>query len=86
MVQNKSAVIADFKTHASDTGSMEIQIALLTDRIKNLTEHFKTHAKDFGSKRGLLVMVGKRRRYLKYLEKHDEEKYTNIISRLGLRK
>ncbi len=86
MAQNKSAIIADFKQHAQDTGSMEVQIALMSDRIKYLTEHLKTHAKDFSSKRGLLLLVGQRRRYLRYLEKNDETKYKELISRLGLRK
>ncbi len=86
MAQVKSAIIADFRKNDKDTGSVEVQIALLTDRIKTLTAHFKTHAKDFGSKRGLLVMVGKRRRYLSYLERSDEAKYRQLIQRLGLRK
>ncbi len=86
MAQVKSAIIADFRKNDKDTGSVEVQIALLTDRIKTLTAHFKTHAKDFVSKRGLLVMVGKRRRYLSYLERSDEAKYRQLIQRLGLRK
>lgn len=86
MAQQKSAIIADYKIHDTDTGSIEVQIALLTDRIKSLTGHFKTHAKDFGSKRGLLIMVGKRRKYLRYLERTNVAKYKQLIERLGLRK
>ncbi len=86
MAVDKSARIDEFRKHAMDTGSVEVQIALLTDRIKNLTAHFKTHAKDFGSKRGLHVLVGQRRRFLKYLERTDEAKYKQVIERLGLRK
>ena len=86
MAQNKSAIIADFKQHAADTGSMQVQIALISDRIKYLTEHLKTHAKDFSTKRGLLNLGGQRRRYLQYLEKNDEAKYKELIIRLGLRK
>jgi small subunit ribosomal protein S15 len=84
--QEKSVIISDFAKHKGDTGSTEVQIALLTDRIKNLTAHFKTHAKDFGSKRGLLKMVGARRSFLRYLERTDEAKYKQLIERLGLRK
>lgn len=84
--QQKSAIIKDFKIHGTDTGSVEVQIALITERIKNLTEHFKTHLHDYGSKRGLLVLVGQRRRFLRYLEKTNEAKYKEIVERLGLRK
>lgn len=84
--QNKSEVIAKFKKSDQDTGSIEVQIALLTDRINRLTDHFKTHAKDFGSKRGLLVLVGRRRRFLRYLEDHNEAKYKELIEQLRLRK
>ncbi|MBA3751549.1 30S ribosomal protein S15 [Candidatus Dependentiae bacterium] len=83
---NKTSVIEGYRKHSTDTGSAEVQIALLTVRIKNLTEHFKKHAKDFGSKRGLLIMVGRRRRFLEYLQEHDEGKYKEIIERLGLRR
>lgn len=86
MTKTKSSIIADYRIHEKDTGSVEVQIALLTDRINTLTAHFKTHAKDFGSKRGLLVLVGKRRRYLSYLESNDSAKYKALIQRLGLRK
>lgn len=86
MTKQKSATIADFKKHGTDTGSVEVQIALMTDRIKNLTEHFKAHAKDFGSKRGMLVLVGRRKKYLRYLERTNAAKYREIIERLGIRK
>lgn len=86
MAIQKSAIIKDFRQSAQDTGSVEVQIALITQRIKNLTEHFKTHAKDFGSKRGLLVLVGQRRRFLRYLERTNEAKYKELVQRLGLRK
>lgn len=76
----------EFKINANDTGSIEVQIALLTDRINRLTEHFRTHAKDFASKRGLLCLVGQRRRYLKYIENRDQEKYEELLKRLALRK
>lgn len=83
---NKSAIIKDFRQSSGDTGSIEVQIALLTARIKNLTEHFKTHKKDFGSKRGLLVLVGQRRSFLKYIERTNQAKYKELVERLGLRK
>ncbi len=82
----KTDLIATFRTHASDTGSPEVQIALLTRRIEHLTDHFKTHAKDHHSRQGLLKMVGKRRRLLDYLRQKDVERYQQIIGRLGLRK
>ena len=82
----KTELIATFRTHASDTGSPEVQIALLTRRIEHLTDHFKTHAKDHHSRQGLLKMVGKRRRLLDYLRQKDVERYQQIIGRLGLRK
>jgi small subunit ribosomal protein S15 len=78
--------MVSFKKHANDTGSTEVQIAAITERIKHLTAHFKTHAKDFGSKRGLLILVGQRRRLLKYLARTDETKYKEVIEGLGLRK
>jgi len=83
---NKSSTIEDFKTHETDTGSPEVQIALLTRRIEHLTEHFKAHKKDHHSRLGLLKMVGKRRRLLDYLRRKDFHRYQNIITRLGLRK
>ena len=82
----KSEIIEKFKTSENDTGSPEVQIALLTERIKHLTEHFKTHKKDFHSRRGLLMMVGRRRRILDYLKKKSFERYSNIIKELGLRR
>jgi small subunit ribosomal protein S15 len=84
--QEKQKVIHDFETHQSDTGSPEVQIALLTKRINDLTEHFKTHRKDHTSRRGLLKMVGARSALLKYISKKDVKRYKEIISRLGLRK
>jgi small subunit ribosomal protein S15 len=82
----KSKVISDFKTHGGDTGSPEVQIALLTKRIDELTEHLKLHRKDHASRRGLLKMVGARAALLKYISKKDASRYREIISRLGLRK
>ncbi len=82
----KNEVIGDFKTHEGDTGSPEVQIALLTRRIGELTEHLKIHRKDHASRRGLLKMVGTRSALLKYISKKDIGRYRKIISRLGLRK
>ncbi len=82
----KTALINEFKTHSSDTGSPEVQIALLTERINNLTGHFKVHKKDHSSRRGLLKLVSKRRRLLDYLKKHESGKYHEIIEKLKLRK
>jgi small subunit ribosomal protein S15 len=82
----KNKVISDFKTHEADTGSPEVQIALLTRRIDELTEHLKVHRKDHASRRGLLKMVGTRSALLKYISKKDVGRYRKIISRLGLRK
>ncbi len=82
----KTELIADYRTHASDTGSPEVQIALLTKRIEHLTEHFKTHAKDHHSRQGLLKMVGRRRRLLDYLKGKDLQRYQQLIERLGIRK
>jgi small subunit ribosomal protein S15 len=84
--QEKEKVIGDFETHEGDTGSPEVQIALLTKRINDLTEHLKIHRKDHASRRGLLKMVGTRSALLKYVNKRDTNRYQNIISRLGLRK
>lgn len=86
MTQLTSELGSGFKRHDADSGSSEVQVALLTEKINNLTAHFKTHAKDFGSKRGLLVMVGRRRKLLDYLARQDFEKYKEVIQRLGLRK
>ena len=84
--QEKEKIIDDFETHESDTGSPEVQIAILTRRINDLTEHLKTHRKDHASRRGLLKMVGTRSALLKYVSKKDVKRYQGIISRLGLRK
>jgi small subunit ribosomal protein S15 len=84
--QEKEKIIDDFETHQSDTGSPEVQIAILTKRINDLTEHLKTHRKDHASRRGLLKMVGTRSALLKYVSKKDVKRYQDIISRLGLRK
>ena len=82
----KSEIIEKYKTHSSDTGSSEVQIALLTDRIQYLTEHFKTHKKDHHSRQGLLKLVGQRRSLLDYLKKKDINKYRSLIQDLGIRK
>ena len=82
----KERVINDYRTHESDTGSPEVQVALLTSRINELTEHFKTHTKDHHSRRGLLKLVGQRRRLLDYLKGKDVERYRSTIERLGIRK
>jgi small subunit ribosomal protein S15 len=82
----KSNIIEDYRLHDADTGSPEVQVALLTHRITELTEHFKTHAKDHHSRRGLLKLVGRRRRLLDYLKKSDFERYRTTIERLGIRK
>jgi small subunit ribosomal protein S15 len=84
--EKKSELIGSFKRGEHDTGSPEVQIALLTARINDLTDHFKTHAKDHASRRGLLMMVSKRSGLLKYLRLHDRKKYLEVISRLGIRK
>ncbi|MFZ4516784.1 MAG: 30S ribosomal protein S15 [Microthrixaceae bacterium] len=78
--------MAKFRQHESDTGSPEVQIALLTDRINHLTEHLKLHKKDHHSRRGLLMLVGKRRRFLDYLKDNDVERYRSLIAELGLRR
>ena len=85
-VEKKSEIIEKFKTHDTDTGSSEVQIALLSDRITYLTEHFKVHKKDHHSRRGLLKLVGQRRRLLQYLKQRDVAKYRTIIQELGIRK
>ncbi len=82
----KAETIAKFKTSGADTGSPEVQVALLTDRITHLTEHLKSHKKDHHSRRGLLMLVGKRRRLLKYLRETDVERYRTLIAELGLRR
>lgn len=85
-VERKSALIKEHARAANDTGSPEVQIAILSERIANLTEHFKTHNKDNHSRRGLLMLVNKRRRLLDYLRASDEARYTGLIGKLGLRK
>ncbi len=82
----KTQLITDYRRKDKDTGSPEVQVALLTERIKYLTEHFKTHSKDHASRRGLLKLVGNRRRLLDYLKRHDIPAYSKLIERLGLRK
>jgi small subunit ribosomal protein S15 len=82
----KQIVIEEYKQHATDTGSPEVQVALLTKRINELTEHFKVHTKDYHSRRGLMIMVGQRRRLLDYLKRKDKARYASLIERLGLRR
>ena len=84
--ERKQACIKSYRTHERDTGSPEIQVAILSERISNLTEHLKTHQKDFHSRRGLLIMVRRRRHMLNYLKGQDTGKYTTLITQLGLRK
>jgi small subunit ribosomal protein S15 len=84
--ERKTAIISDNARTSGDTGSPEVQVAILTERINNLTGHFKTHAKDNHSRRGLLMLVNKRRRLLDYLKKEDAERYVALIGKLGLRK
>ena len=84
--ERRTALITEHATSAADTGSPEVQVALLSERIVNLTEHLKTHAKDFHSRRGLLMLVGRRRRLLDYLKKKDQDRYTALIGRLNLRR
>ncbi len=84
--EEKQAIIAQFRRSDKDTGSPEVQVALLTERIRQLTEHLKVHRKDLHSRRGLILMVSKRRRLLKYLRQEDPERYRQLIERLGLRR
>ncbi len=84
--ERKTALIKEHARHEGDTGSPEVQVSILTERIANLTEHFKTHAKDNHSRRGLLMLVNTRRSLLDYLKKIDEERYTALIGKLGIRK
>lgn len=84
--EQKNQIVDDYQLHDSDTGSPEVQVALLSQRISELTEHFKTHQKDHHSRRGLLKLVGQRRRLLDYLKKRDFDRYKQLIDRLGLRK
>ena len=85
-VRDKEEVIRDHQAHEGDTGSPEVQVAVLTRRIAHLTEHLREHKHDYHSRRGLLKMVGKRRRLLKYLQKKDVERYRSLIAKLGLRR
>ena len=84
--EKKAELIKEYAQKEGDTGSPEVQVAILTTRILNLTEHLKTHKKDFHSRRGLLIMVGQRRRLLDYLQSRNESRYQSLISRLGLRR
>jgi len=84
--ESKGTIIDAFRIHPSDTGSPEVQIAILSERISYLTEHFKTHKKDHASRRGLLKLVGHRRRLLEYLKRHEVGRYKDVIQKLGLRK
>ncbi|MBO5996188.1 MAG: 30S ribosomal protein S15 [Acetobacter sp.] len=84
--ERRAALIDEYKTNQSDTGSPEVQVAILTERIKNLTEHLESHKKDFHSRRGLLILVSRRRRLLDYLRRKSQERYQTLITRLGLRR
>lgn len=84
--EQKASIIDTYRTHATDTGSPEVQIAILSERIGQLTDHFRTHKKDHASRRGLLMMVSKRRSLLDYLKKYDTERYKTVIQKLGIRK
>ncbi len=84
--ERKAELIKEYAIKEGDTGSPEVQVAILTERIKNLTEHMKDHKKDFISRRGLLIMVGQRRRLLDYVKKQNQQRYETLIKRLGLRK
>ena len=86
VAENRGEIISEYATRDGDTGSPEVQVALLTSRIQHLTEHMREHNHDFHSRRGLLQMVGRRRRLLKYLQKKDVERYRTLIGRLGLRR
>lgn len=85
-IDRKAEIIKEYQTKDGDTGSAEVQVALLTERIRHLTDHFKTHKKDHHSRRGLLKLVGRRRRLLRYLRNIDENRYKTLIKRLGLRR
>jgi small subunit ribosomal protein S15 len=84
--ERRTALIGEYATGASDTGSPEVQVAILSERISNLTEHLKTHSKDFHSRRGLLMLVGRRRRLLDYLKGKNQRRYETLIGRLSLRR
>ena len=85
-MERKKTVIEQFRVHEGDTGSPEVQIALITERVNSLTEHFKQHAKDHHSRRGLIMLIGKRRGLLEYLRKKDPERYRSITEKLGIRR
>ena len=84
--EKKQEIIKEFAIQKKDTGSADVQCAILTERIKNLTEHFKGHTKDFHSRRGLLIMIGRRRRLLDYVKSQDNARYENLVKKLGIRK
>ena len=84
--ERKNELVKEYATHEGDTGSPEVQVGMLTERIVNLTEHLKSHKKDFHSRRGLLIMVGQRRRLLDYLKRKEQGRYDSLIQRLGLRR
>ena len=84
--ERRTTLIGEYANKPGDTGSPEVQVAVLSERISNLTEHLKTHAKDFHSRRGLLMLVGRRRRFLNYLQRTDLERYRSLVRELGLRK
>ena len=86
LMRDSQTLVDEFGTHATDTGSPEVQVALLTERINHLTDHLKVHKKDHHSRRGLLMLVGKRRRSLDYLKNQDVERYRSLIAKLGLRR
>jgi len=86
MIKTTPEIVAEYGTHESDTGSPEVQVALLSERINHLTEHLREHKHDHHSRRGLLMMVGKRRRLLDYLRREDVERYRSLIAKLGLRR
>lgn len=86
VAENKESTIQQHQAHEGDTGSTEVQVALLTQRITSLTEHLRTHKHDYHSRRGLLKLVGRRKRLLQYLQRNDVERYRALISRLGLRR
>ena len=84
--ESKTTLINKFRTHEGDTGSPEVQVAMLTERVNQLTDHLRTHRKDYASRRGLIMMVSKRNRLLRYLQGADRQRYLNLITQLGLRK
>ena len=84
--ERKQALIKEYAVNANDTGSPEVQVAILSERINNLTEHLKNHSKDYHSRRGLLMMVGQRRRLLDYIKRKEEKRYEDLVNRLGLRR